>query len=525
MEDQMVAARKLARALLILVLFGGLSGQVVGPVESRIEKLQPQLASLALQDPDEFVSVIVQGIEPSQARSAIEALGGVVSRELSLIRAFTAVMPAGEALALSADPAVRWISLDAPIHSSSAFVSIPFKTGSTQPGKPPPRHPSGEPDQEIDVRSLQSSFNHAVGAAQLWNEAPDFTQGRDVTVAVIDSGSFRSSSLGKRLIGKMKFNQDGGSSDDRYGHGTFINALIAADGSDSAGQYIGIAPRTNVISLRISDDTGRSLESDVVSAMQWVYDNRVAYNIRVVNLSLNSSEMQSYHSSPLCAAVEVLWANGILVVTAAGNSGTSGLYPPANDPFVITVGAVDDRGSPNLDDDGMAAFSAYGTTELGGIKPEIVAPGVDLIAYLPDHHSLAINQEHPENRVSEDYFRLSGTSVAAAVVSGAAALLFESAPQLTPDQAKFRLMATADQDWPAFSPEKAGAGYLDIYAAVKSTTSQSANSGLLASQLLWQGNDPLIWGNVAWGSVSWGSVAWGSVSWGSVAWGSDYWGD
>jgi serine protease AprX len=281
----------------------------------------------------------------------------------------------------------------------------------------------------------------------------------------------------------------------------------------------------NVISLQISDDTGRSNESDVVSAMQWVYDNHTAYNIRVVNLSLNSSVMQSYHNSPLCAAAEVLWMNGILVVAAAGNSGVSGLYPPGNDPFVITVGAVDDRGTPGLDDDAIAAFSAYGKTELNTVKPELVAPGVNLIAYMPDHHSLAISRDHPENRVSEDYFRMSGTSVAAALVSGAAALLFEASPHLSADQAKYLLMASANQSWTGYHPKQAGAGYLDAYAAVKSTDAQNANEGLLASQLLWDGNDPLLWGNVAWGSVSWGSVAWGSVAWGSVAWGSDYWGD
>jgi serine protease AprX len=507
----MVAARRLAHSLLILALFGGIIPLLLEPEETSIGKIQPQLAYLAVQDPGQLVNVIIQAGDLSPVRSEIKALGGMVIHDLRMIEGLAAVIPAGKTLDLVSNPAVRWISLDSPIQSSQSI---------DRQKKDSPAPSAREADHEIGPVSLANSFNEAVRAVELWNEAPDYIQGRGVTVAVIDSGSFRTSSIGRRLIKQENFSRDEYTLEDRYGHGTFITSLIAADGSETGGRYIGVAPRANVISLRISDDTGRSNESDVVGAMQWVYDNRLAYNIRVVNLSINSSSMQSYHISPLCAAAEVLWANGILVVASAGNSGTTGMYPPANDPFVLTVGATDDRGTPDLSDDAVASFSAYGKTELNTAKPELVAPGVGLIAYLPDHPSLAISREHPENRVSEEYFRMSGTSVAAALVSGAAALLFESSPHLTPDQAKYRLTAAANQDWPGYRPDTAGSGYLDIYAAVKITADQSANTGLLASQLLWEGNDPLLLGSVAWGSVSWGSVAWGSV-----AWGSDYWGD
>jgi hypothetical protein len=102
-------------------------------------------------------------------------------------------------------------------------------------------------------------------------------------------------------------------------------------------------------------------------------------------------------------------------------------------------------------------------------------------------------------------------------------------PTLTPDQVKYRLMATANNNWPSYNATTAGAGYLDVYAAVNGTTTQTANTGLTASQLLWTGSDPVNWGSVQWGSVQWGSVQWGSVQWGSVQWGSvewgsDYWG-
>jgi serine protease AprX len=534
-EDGMFAARRIACTLLILLILGSIGSRAVESGFKRARNLQPQLAQLATQEPDRIVSVIIQPGDTLHARAAIESLGGEITRELDIIHAVVAEIRAGAAPSLAANPGVRWVSLNSPVTSSGVYTYGKEQDSRRDGGGRPNRDPSDEAGSPIDLDRLGNSFNRAVRAADLWNEGPDYIQGKGVTVAVIDSGSFRTSAIGNRLIERLNFNGDGGSPDDRYGHGTFLTALIASDGSDSAGKYVGIAPRADVISLRISDDTGRSSEADVVSAMQWVYQNRAAYNIRVVNLSLNSSVMQSYHYSPLCAAAEVLWASGILVIAAAGNSGISGLYPPGNDPFVITVGAVDDQGTPGLEDDRMASFSAFGSSELNTIKPELVAPGVDLIAYLPDHRSLAIGLEHADNRVSEDYFRMSGTSVAAALVSGAAALLLESNPQLTPDQVKYRLMASANQSWGDYSPERTGAGTLDVYAAVKSSTFESANQGQLASQLLWDGSDPLVWGDgawrshnwegSAWESVAWGSVSWGSVAWGSVAWGSDYWGE
>ena len=349
-------------------------------------------------------------------------------------------------------------------------------------------------------------------------------------MAVVDSGSFKTNAIGGRFIGEVNFNSTEHTSNDQYGHGSFVTGLIADDGEYSGGQYMGMAPRVNILGVRVSDDFGMSVESDVINAMQWVLNNKSTYNIRVVNLSLNSSVWQSYHTSPLDAAAEILWFNGIVVVVSAGNNGTATLYPPANDPFVITVGATNDLNTAILTDDVVASFSAYGADETGMAKPDLVAPGTNLIAYLPEVNSLTISVEHPANRVDTNYFRMSGTSMSAPLVSGAAAILMQSNPNLTPDQVKYRLKATANKSWPAYNATTAGAGYLDVYAAVKATTTQSANTGLPASQLLWTGQDPVNWGSVNWGSVNWGSVNWGSVNWGSVNWGSvnwgsDYWGN
>lgn len=381
----------------------------------------------------------------------------------------------------------------------------------------------------VNTRKLSSTFPQTTRATNVWNQAPEYYQGQGIAVAVIDSGLFGNQDLGSRVLGEVNFNSAAHSSNDGYGHGTFIAGVLADGGSLSGGKYVGIAPQVNVINVRVSDDVGMAYESDVVSGMQWVLNNANAYNIRVVNLSLNSAVWSSYNTDPLDAAAEILWFNKIVVVVSAGNKGSAALYPPANDPFVITVGATNDKGTARLGDDVLASFSAYGTDETGHVKPDLVAPGSNIIAYLPCKSNLTISALHPANCVDSNYFFMSGTSVAAPMVSGAAAMLVQSSPNLTPDQVKYRLMATANPNWPGYNPTTAGAGYLDVYAAVNGATTQSANTGLPASRVLWAGGQPTTWdsvnwNSVNWNSVNWNSVNWNSVNWNSVNWNSDYWG-
>jgi serine protease AprX len=371
-----------------------------------------------------------------------------------------------------------------------------------------------------------SVFTSVVRADQLWSTLT----GQGVTVAVIDSGitTFHpdfSGSGGSRVIASEKFGNNL-TTEDVYGHGTHIAGIIGGNGTASSGTYKGIAPNVNLINLKTSDAYGMTYESDVVSAMQWVYNNKSTYNIKVVNLSMNSTVAQSYHTSPLDAAVEILWFNGIVVVVSAGNNGTAGapstLYPPANDPFVITVGATEDKGTPSLADDNLAVFSAYGSTESGFAKPDLVAPGRNIVAPLGGLINI-IFDAHPLHRVNDYYFRMSGTSMSAPVVSGAVALLLQDEPNLTPDQVKYRLTVTANKSWTNYNSSKTGAGYLDISAAVNSATTQSANTGITISNMLTTGSDPVTWGSVGWNSVGWNSVGWNSVGWNSVGWNSVGW--
>jgi serine protease AprX len=387
---------------------------------------------------------------------------------------------------------------------------------------------SSSDDSPVNDSVLANVFPKVIRANTAWNTAP-YYQGSGVTIAVVDSGTFKTNALGSRLIGEVNFNSTEHTTADQYGHGTFVSGVIGDDGSDSGGQYTGTAPRVNIVGVRIADDYGMGTESDVVDALQWIYNNKSAYNIKVVNLSLNASTWQSYHTSPLDAAAEILWFNGIVVVVSAGNNGTATLYPPANDPFVITVGATNDMNTASLTDDVIASFSAYGVDEAGQAKPDLVAPGSNIIAFLPDTTRLTISVQHPENRVNAYYFRMSGTSMSAPMVAGGAAILLQKEPGLTPDQVKYRLKATANKSWPGYLAAKTGAGYLDVYAAITGATTQSANTGLQASQLLWSGSDPITWGSVNWNSVNWNSVNWNSVNWNSVNWNSvnwnsDYWG-
>ena len=354
-------------------------------------------------------------------------------------------------------------------------------------------------------------------------------KGQGIGVAVVDSGINSHSDLNysgsSRIVTSTNQTAEA-SAGDGYGHGTVVAGVIGGNGSSSSGTYTGVAPRVNLINVKVSDQSGKAYASDLVDGLQWIYNNKTAYNIKVVNLSMNSTIAESYETSPIDAAVEILWFNGIVVVVSAGNNGALAgpvtLFPPANDPFVITVGAVADKGTAALTDDTMPFFSAYGTTEDLYAKPDIVAPGRNIISLLASTNATAyIN--HPAHRVDNNYFRMSGTSVAAPMAAGAAALLLQDEPGLNPDQVKYRLMATANKSWAGYDSLKAGAGYLDVYAAVNGNTSQTANTGIDPSDMLTSGSNPISSGSVGWNSVGWNSVGWNSVGWNSVGWNSVGW--
>ena len=322
---------------------------------------------------------------------------------------------------------------------------------------------------QIQYSTLQNIYPMAVGADKVWNEPP-YLDGQGVTVAVVDSGftdnvDFQVYGGGaSRVVASVDMVDTPQDPTDGYGHGMHVGGIIGGNGNFSDGARTGIAPGVNLVNVKVSESNGMFYASDLVKSLQWVYDNRIAYNIKVVNLSVSSTVAESYQTSPIDAAVEILWNAGIVVVVAAGNSGPGIIFPPGNDPFVITVGAADDMGTPNINDDLMASFSVYGTTEDGFAKPDLVAPGRNILSLLASTDA-NVYIYHPANRVDTYMFRMSGTSMSTPVVSGAVALLLQNEPTLNPDQVKYRLMATANKDWGGYSATAAGAGYLDIYCS------------------------------------------------------------
>jgi serine protease AprX len=311
-----------------------------------------------------------------------------------------------------------------------------------------------------------------------------------VTVAVLDTGIYAShpdlqGPGGSRVIGCVDFSSEAGGQagcKDTFGHGTFMAGLIAGNGASSSGKYMGAAPEANLVSVKVAGFDGSADVSHVLAGIQWVVAHQAQYGIRVLNLSLGSDSSQDYRLSPLDFAVERAWKAGIAVVVSAGNTGPGAhtITKPADDPYVITVGAENDEGSIAVGDDQVPVFSGRGPTRSNGFtKPDIVAPGVHTVS-LRDPGS-AIDQKYGASAtIDGSYFRGTGTSMSAATVSGVVAQMLQADPTLTPDQVKYRLMQTAQPIADA-NPNNAGRGVVDAYGAATSSLTGSANLGLTPS--------------------------------------------
>jgi serine protease AprX len=575
-----IARRARAGALLLVALLLMPLVALASPPQPMPLRAQPILLSMAAEQPDETLDVIVQQEGAGSLESLVTTLGGQVTQRLPMINAFAARLPAGAVRELAQAEGLRWVSLNAPVAEAQEsgeaveMAAQPSDDDCDDDGMPNSTDDDDDCDcdddddnvinddddddcgcddddgainhdddddcgcyedgQCIDTSNLRSYYVQTIGADEVWNNPP-YLQGQGIAVAVVDSGVRDHKDIQGRAMGAVRFNRSSRTADDGFGHGTHVAGIVGGDGKKSDGAYIGVAPEVNLISVKVGNDRGGGTVADTVAGMQWILNNKDRYNIRVVNLSLNSMVAEAYDTSPLNAAVEILWFNGIVVVTSSGNNGVNDngiLYPPANDPFVISVGATDDKLTADPADDTLAPYSAFGTTESGFSKPEIVAPGHRIISLLGSERA-TLPHQHQGHVVNDGinfdqryYFRMSGTSMAAAVTSGAVALLLQDEPNLTPDQVKYRLMATARPfaDANTGSAAGAGAGMLDIYAAVNGTTTESANTGTEVSELLWDGAQQVGWDSINWGSINWGSINWGSINWGSINWGSINWG-
>jgi serine protease AprX len=345
-------------------------------------------------------------------------------------------------------------------------------------------------------------------------------------IAIVDSGVQAGRlDFGGRVVKQVNLaSLTPNSAGDGRGHGTFVAGIAAG----SASKYAGAAPTAPIVSLDVMNDEGMALTSDVIAATDWILQNKTAYNIRVANFSLQGSQPASLAYDPLDKAVEKLWFSGVVVVASAGNYGVGGQpttvgYAPGNDPFVITVGASDLNGSPwTAADDFAAPWSAYGYTLDGFAKPELGAPGRVLVGPVPALSSMA--REHPERLTALGYMWMSGTSFAAPVVSGAAALVLASHPSWTPDQVKGALMLSAQ---PTAAGSALGVGEVDAKAA--SLVASPPNPNLALNQFVAPDPagglsfDAASWANTAQGDASWNSASWNAASWNSASWNAASW--
>ena len=444
-------------------------------------------------------------------------------------------------------------------------------------------------------RSFLDLTTAAVSASVAWQSGFD---GTGVGVAVIDSGVSPDRDLTgpNGITSRVVYSESfvaGQNANDVYGHGTHVAGIVGSAGRDSTGAgfkrtFKGVAPNANIINLRVLDQNGAGYESDVIAAIERAIQLKNTYNIRVINLSLGHPVYESYKLDPLCQAVEAAWKAGIVVVVAAGNYGrdnslgTKGygtIASPGNDPYVITVGAMKANGTPYTADDTIASYSSKGPTLVDHIvKPDLVAPGNQVISLLVPNCTLVLR--YPKTLLSNslyetigasgksgDYFVLSGTSMATPVVAGAAALLIQKNPSLTPDQVKARLMKTATKIGTLYSTGidantresfnnqsdifTVGAGYLNISAALanydlvtRPAISPTAVFNAITRKISISRDFSVLWGDsIIWGdSLLFGSFVFSrpalnaldeSVLWGdSVIWGdalasgfSILWGD
>jgi serine protease AprX len=477
-------------------------------------RVLPLLLDQAAAQPDKTFRVIVGRAGSGTAADKYVASMGY--RKLRNVAGFgfVAEVPGRGIAGLGTQTAVRWVTVDAPVLSTAAPVA---ESGPTTP---------------VDANRLATVYPQTLDAPQLWN---DGVTGQGVGIAVIDTGvddalaDFKTAGGASRVV-KVKTNAAASAVADGHGHGTHVAGIALGNSwaQDAAsltrGQYLGVAPGATLVSVRVSDDLGQTYVSDVIDGIEWVIANRATHNIRVLNLSLLSSVAESATTSYLAAAVERAWFNGILVVVAAGNLGPdTAQYAPANDPFVVTVGASDDKGSTTRSDDGMAPWSSHGTTQDGYAKPDVVAPGRYVRSTLASTGGV-LGTLFPERVAAPGYLWMSGTSAAAPMVAGAAALAFEKHPEWTNDAVKWLLTGTATRLGGNTPLPGQGAGLVDASRLVNYTgTPGVANDGLPVSVQLTGPDGATTYTTSSWTTSSWTTSSWTTSSWTTSSWTTSSW--
>jgi serine protease AprX len=509
-----------------------------------------------------LVSVIVRA-QPAQGAAAdqqITAFGGHVGQHIGLINAVVADVPASAVPQLEASTAVAQVTLNAQVQLLGSSYGLP----------------SNPYDPATDVNSMYN-IEQMDGASAYWNAG--YT-GQGVGVALIDSGVSPVNGLktpGKVVNGPdLSFESQVPSIRylDTFGHGTHMAGIIAGRdsgvtsvSSSDTTHFLGMAPDAQIVNVKVADALGQTDVSQVLAAIDWVvqHQNDNGMNIGVLNLSYGTDSSQDYVLDPLAYAAEQAWLHGIVVVVAAGNQGnwSNGLDDPAIDPYVIAVGAANTNNTTWVRYHSPAGFTSEGD---GTRNPDLSAPGVHVVS-LRDPGSFVDSQFGAAASVSNRFFLGSGSSQAAAVVSGAAALLLSQRPGLTPDQVKALLdnhthymsgrtslkgsgelnlayvlnAATPNvtQTWPTSSGSgsleasrgsnhvvdangNALSGEQDIFGNAVHTSALAASE---ANAAAWNGGifNGSSWSGSSWSGSSWSGASWSGASWSGSSWSGSSW--
>jgi serine protease AprX len=462
----------------------------------------PSLLSSAQSNATGSFDVIVQGKGGNQAAKAIADVLGTDKKAYKDFRSIDGVavqLSGAQVIALAGDMHITAITPDSSVRLSAATLT-----------------------------DSNEKWPYVTGVNR-------YSASPAATIAIVDSGidATRPEFAGRIAASVNLSNLSNNSPGDGRGHGTFVAGIAAGrlTGRDGA------APTAKLVSIDVMDDQGMARTSDVIAAADWILANKAQYGIKVANFSLHSSVANSFMYDPLDKAVEKLWFNGVTVVVAAGNYGypdrASGVpFAPGNDPFVITVGASDTGRSVSTRDDTAAPWSAWGYTLDGFAKPDISAPGRYMVGPVPVTSTLY--SERPDHVVDTGYMELSGTSFAAPVVSGIAALILGKHPGFTPDQVKGALMLGA-KPMPNATDMSEGVGQVNAARSIEFSSPPSANTALNRFVV----SDPATglpvfdvasWAstakaNASWASASWSDASWAEASWSTASWASASWSD
>ncbi len=384
-------------------------------------RLSPALAQEVLADPTkEKIQVIMEfpSLRPcrsSRLRQLIQGAGGRIVYELPLINSLAVELPSTALLQVI--PATK--------------VKMVWPDVTAQPC--------------LDVAMP------ATGAAQVHQAG---VTGKGVVVAVIDTGIAPHDDLMKpqpRIVGWHDLVNGKSEPYDDEGHGTHVAGIIAGNGRESGGKFTGVAPEALLVGVKALDAQGSGPISRVIAGIQWVVEHKEEYRIKVINLSLGAPPEEGYRTDPASKAVNAAWQAGLLVCVAAGNAGPRQrtITTPGISPRVITVGSINDQGTVPRDDDVINDFSSRGPTIDRLAKPDLVAPGADITSLKP----------------GGGYAAQTGTSMATPMVSGAAALLWEKNPGLSPNRLRNLLVSTAEDR--GYNKLIQGAGYLNVATALE----------------------------------------------------------